>query len=49
MIGWRVPSEICEMTTNDVILNGDGTGCIVITEPKKTPVTENSISKKTNS
>ena len=35
MIGWRVPSEICEMTTNDVILNGDGTGCIVITEPKK--------------
>ena len=35
MIGWRVPSEICEMTTNDVVLNGDGTGCIVITEPKK--------------
>lgn len=34
-IGWRVPSEICEMKVDDVILNGDGTGCLIITETKK--------------
>ena len=35
LIGWRVPSEICELTTNDVVINDNGTGCIVITEVKK--------------
>jgi len=35
LIGWRVPSEICEMTLSDVIVNSDGTGTITITETKK--------------
>jgi len=35
MIGWRVPSEICEMTVNDVIIDSQGRGCIIITETKK--------------
>jgi len=35
LIGWRVPSEICELKTSDVKINDDGTGCIIITETKK--------------
>jgi len=35
LIGFRVPSEIVSMTTDDVIINPDGTGCIIITEQKK--------------
>ena len=35
LIGWRTPSEICELTVDDVIINSDGTGCITITETKK--------------
>jgi len=35
LIGWRVPSEICELKTSDVIINDNNTGCIVITETKK--------------
>lgn len=35
LIGWRVPSEICEMTVNDVIIDNKGRGSITITETKK--------------
>jgi len=35
LIGWRVPSEICELKTSDIIINENGTGCIIITETKK--------------
>ena len=35
MIGWRVPSEICEMKTGDVIIDNKGRGNITITETKK--------------
>jgi integrase len=35
LIGWRVPSEPCEMTLNDVIIDSDGFGSVTITEPKK--------------
>ena len=35
MIGWRTPSEICEMTVNDVIIDSKGRGSITITETKK--------------
>ena len=35
MIGWRVPSEIIEMTTDDIIIDSNGRGCITITETKK--------------
>jgi len=35
MIGWRVPSEICEMTIDDVIIDSQGRGSITITETKK--------------
>ncbi|MCK4365483.1 MAG: site-specific integrase [Thermoplasmatales archaeon] len=35
LIGWRVPSEICELKTSDIILNENNTGCIIITETKK--------------
>lgn len=35
MIGWRVPSELCEMSVNDITIDKDGTGSIVITETKK--------------
>ena len=35
LIGWRVPSEICELKTSDIMINDNGTGCIVITETKK--------------
>jgi len=35
MIGWRVPSEICEMTIDDVIIDSQGRGSIIITETKK--------------
>jgi len=35
MIGWRTPSEIIEMTVDDVILDSSGRGCITITETKK--------------
>jgi len=35
LIGWRVPSEICEMKTSDIILDSKGRGCITITETKK--------------
>ena len=35
MIGWRVPSEIIEMTVDDVIIDSSGRGCITITETKK--------------
>ena len=35
LIGWRVPSEICEMTVNDVVIDNKGRGSITITETKK--------------
>jgi integrase len=35
LIGWRAPSEILEMKTSDVNINKNGTGYIIITEPKK--------------
>jgi len=35
LIGWRVPSEICEMTVDDVIIDDKGRGNITITETKK--------------
>jgi len=35
MIGWRVPSEIIEMTVEDVIIDSNGRGSITITETKK--------------
>lgn len=35
MIGWRVPSEICEMRLSDVHFDGKGRGSITITETKK--------------
>jgi hypothetical protein len=35
MIGWRVPSEIIEMTIDDVVIDSNGRGCITITETKK--------------
>lgn len=35
MIGWRVPSEICEMKTSDVTIDGKGRGNIAVTETKK--------------
>ena len=34
-IGFRVPSEICEMTVDDVYIDDGGTGFIIITETKK--------------
>ena len=34
-IGFRVPSEICEMTLDDIYLDNSGTGFIIITETKK--------------
>ncbi len=34
-IGWRIPSEICEMTLDDVIIDSKGRGTITITETKK--------------
>jgi len=35
MVGWRVPSEICTMSCNDIFLDCNGTGSITITETKK--------------
>jgi len=35
MIGWRIPSEICEMTLDDVHIDSQGRGSITITETKK--------------
>lgn len=35
MIGWRTPSEICEMKTSDVIIDSNGRGTVTITETKK--------------
>ena len=35
LIGWRAPSEILEMKTSDVHINKNGTGYIIVTEPKK--------------
>lgn len=35
LIGWRIPSEICEMTTDDVIIDEKGRGTLTITETKK--------------
>jgi len=35
MIGWRTPSEICEMKTSDVIIDSNGRGSVTITETKK--------------
>ena len=35
MMGWRVPSEICEMKTDDLIIDSKGRGSITITETKK--------------
>ncbi|UCD13431.1 MAG: site-specific integrase [Thermoplasmatales archaeon] len=35
LIGWRAPSEICEMTLDDVIIDKKGRGSITITETKK--------------
>ena len=35
MIGWRVPSEIIEMTIDDVFIDSQGRGTITITETKK--------------
>lgn len=35
LIGWRTPSEIVELKTDDIIINNDGTGIITITETKK--------------
>ncbi len=34
-IGWRVPSEPCAMTVNDVDIDNKGRGSITITETKK--------------
>lgn len=34
-IGFRVPSEICEMTVDDVFIDDSNTGFIIITETKK--------------
>jgi len=34
-IGWRVPSEPCEMTINDVNIDENGKGTLLITETKK--------------
>lgn len=34
-IGWRVPSEPCAMTINDVVIDNKGRGSITITETKK--------------
>ena len=35
MIGWRIPSEICELTLDDVNIDSKGRGTITITETKK--------------
>jgi len=35
MIGWRIPSEICELTLDDVNIDLKGRGTITITETKK--------------
>ena len=35
MIGWRVPSEICELTLDDVVIDSQGRGTLTITETKK--------------
>ena len=35
MIGWRVPSEICEMTLDDIRIDSQGRGSLMITEVKK--------------
>lgn len=35
LIGWRVPSEIVSMTTEDVIIDNEGRGYLTITETKK--------------
>lgn len=34
-VGWRIPSEIVEMTLDDVIIDDQGRGTITITETKK--------------
>jgi site-specific recombinase XerD len=34
-IGWRVPSEPCEMTVKDIDIDSKGRGSIIITETKK--------------
>lgn len=34
-IGWRIPSEICEMKLDDVHFEGRGRGSVIITETKK--------------
>ncbi len=34
-IGWRVPSEPCEITINDIDIDNKGRGSIIITETKK--------------
>jgi integrase len=38
-IGWRVPSEICEMKLDDVFIDDNQTGFIIITETKKSKKT----------
>ncbi len=38
-IGWRVPSEICEMKLDDVFIDNNQTGFIIITETKKSKKT----------
>jgi len=45
-IGFRVPSEICEMTTDDVEIYPDGTGYITITETKKHKTKRNLFPRK---
>ena len=35
LVGWRVPSEICEMKTSDILFDIDGHGSITIRETKK--------------
>jgi len=35
MIGWRVPSEPCLMTLDDIIIDDDEYGSVVVTESKK--------------
>lgn len=35
LVGWRIPSEICEMNLDDVEYNSKGLGTITITETKK--------------
>lgn len=38
-IGWRVPSVICKMKLDDVIIDNNQTGFIIITETKKSKKT----------